>query len=328
MIFKTQDLNKINSEHQFLLFYGENEGLKDQIIKDKFEKKYLNSIHRYEEREILEKRDFFYESIYSKSFFEDKKLIIILRASDKILEIIEDVLEKKTSDLTFVLISGILDKKSKLRKFFEKDKKCVCVAFYHENNQILGGIVNNFFRHRKIAISQQAINIFVDRCRGDRKNLQNELNKIENYLLNKKKINIEEILKLTNLAENYGISELVDNCLAKNTSRTVKILNENNFNIDDCILIIRTFLNRSKRLLKLSQDYAVNDNLDQTITSFKPPIFWKEKDLVKQQMRNWPIKNTENLIFKTNEIELLIKKNTTNSLNILSDFLINQSKKN
>ena len=327
MISKIYDLEK-NKNYNFFLFHGQNIGQKNEAIEKYFRPKFSKNIFSYFEKDVLSNLEDFNNQLLSGSFFEKEKLIIIKDSTDKIKETIVDLFERNIDDITILLVSNILDKKSKLRNFFEKDKKCVCVAFYHENNQILGGIVNNFFRHRKIAISQQAINIFVDRCRGDRKNLQNELNKIENYLLNKKKINIEEILKLTNLAENYGISELVDNCLAKNTSRTVKILNENNFNIDDCILIIRTFLNRSKRLLKLSQDYAVNDNLDQTITSFKPPIFWKEKDLVKQQMRNWPIKNTENLIFKTNEIELLIKKNTTNSLNILSDFLINQSKKN
>ena len=84
--------------------------------------------------------------------------------------------------------------------------------------------------------------MLVERCRGDRLNLYNELEKIENFLKYKKQINLEEILKLTNLSENYDLSELVDYSLIKNQKKTLNILNENNFANEDSILILRTFL--------------------------------------------------------------------------------------
>ena len=174
-------------------------------------------------------------------------------------------------------------------------------------------------------VLSKSINLLANRCNGDRQNLSNELNKIDNYLKNKNRINIEEIIKLTNLAENYSVSELIDNCLAKNQKKTVNILNENNFSIDDCILIIRTLLLKSKRVYQLKIQENLTKNIDQIISSYKPPIFWKDKEIVKQQVKSWSEDNIQDLIYQANNIELLIKKNSANSLNILSDFIITQS---
>ena len=161
----------------------------------------------------------FLNNILSKSFFENEKLIIINRATDKLIEIIDEIVNKEIDDLVLILNSGALEKKSKIRSFFEKKKEIICVPFYEDNNQTLSAIVSKFFRENKIPISQQSMNIIVNRCRGDRQNLNNELNKIENFVAGKKKIEISEILKITNLAENYSVSELVDNCLAKNKTK-------------------------------------------------------------------------------------------------------------
>ena len=167
----------------------------------------------------------------------------------------------------------------------------------------------------------------MERCRGNRQNLNNELIKIENFLISKKNINIEGVLKLTNLAENYNVSELIDSCLAKNTNKTANILNENNFSIEDGILIIRTLLTKAKRLFKLQKEINNQKNIDQAITSFKPTIFWKDKEVIKQQINFWPLKKIEKLIIKISEVEIVIKKNSTNSVSILCDFIINQSSK-
>jgi len=326
MIVKSFELNKIDFKNKyFFLLYGENQGHKNQIIEEKFKKIYLGSIYCYEESEIINNQNNFFNNILSKSFFEDQKLIIINRASDKIINIIEEITDKNISDLVIVLNANTLEKKSKLRTFFEKNNETICIPFYEDSSQTLAGIVNKFFRDNKIPISQQAMNLIVERCRGDRQNLINELKKVEGFIINKKKIDIKDLLKLTNLAENYNVSELIDCCLAKNKKKTINILNENNYSLEDCILIIRTFLIKSKRLLKLCETSKDQKNLDDTISKFKPPIFWKDKEIVKQQIRNWPYSDVENLIYKINEIELLIKKNSINSVNILSDFIIEQS---
>ena len=326
MIIKSYEVSKIDlKKNLFYLFYGENEGYKKQIIEEKFRKIYIENVHTYEENEILQNQESFFNTILTKSFFENEKLIIINRATDKIKTIIDEILEKEIDDLVLIVNAQILDKKSKLRSLFEKNKKTICVAFYADNSQTLSSIINNFFRENKIPVSQQSINLIVQRCRGDRLNLQNELEKIKSFTKNKKIIDIKDILKLTNIAENYSVSELIDNCLAKNTKRTINILNENNYSLDDCILIIRTFLIKSKRLLRLSKEIDNNKNIDEIISSFKPPIFWKDKDIIKQQIQSWSYNNIKNLIYKINETELIIKKNSVNALNILSDFIIEQT---
>ena len=328
MILKSFELDKLRlKNHNFYLFYGGNEGLKDETIKNLFEKIYLDKIQRYEEKEILDNINNFFNSVLTKSFFDNEKLIIINRASDKIKSVMEELIEKNPEDVQFILNSKNLEKKSNLRKLFEKGKSNVCVPFYEDNNQTLNSIINLFFRSKKIPISQQLINILIERSRGDRKNLKNELEKIENFSLNKRNITLQEIIKLTNLADNYSASELIDHSLAKNTRKTVSILNENNFSDEDNIIIIRTLLTRLKRLLKIYELVDEKNNIDQAVSSFKPPIFWKDKPLITQQIKSWEKNELKNLIYDSNKIELLIKKNSGVAKNILFDFIINNSKK-
>ena len=326
MIFKAFEINKINiNKFSIYLFYGENEGFKIETIKEKFEKNYLNKIYRYDEKEILDKKNEFFNSVLSKSFFENEKLIIVSRVSDKLKDIIEEIHIKNIQDIKIILSANILEKKSKLRNFFEKEKNLVCIPFYADTNQTLNSLANNFFKEKKIPISQQTINLLVERCKGDRENLNNELKKIDSFTEYNKKINIEDILKLSNLAENYGTSELTDSCLAKNIKKTVNILNENNYSNDDCMLIIRTLLNKSKRLLKLQEEVKISKSIEEAIKNFKPPIFWKDKEIIKQQLIHWPLDKINRMIIDISEIELLIKRNSVSSLNILSDFIINQT---
>ncbi|MDA7485929.1 DNA polymerase III subunit delta [Candidatus Pelagibacter ubique] len=328
MIIKSFELNKLEfNNYKFYLFYGDNEGSKEEAIKKIFEQNYLDKIYRYEEKEILDNIDNFFNSILTKSFFDNEKLVIINRATDKIRETIESLIEKNPEDIKIILNSKNLEKKSTLRKIFEKDKLIICVPFYEDNNQTLNSIISLFFRNKKIPISQQLINVLIERSRGDRKNLNNELGKIDAYLLNKKNLNLEEIIKLTNLADNYNASELVDHSLAKNTRKTVTILNENNYSDEDNIIIIRTLLAKLKRLVKIHELVDEKDNIEQAVSTSKPPIFWKDKPLVIQQIRSWKKEHLKDLIYKTNDIELLIKKNSTIAKNILSDFIINNSRK-
>ena len=328
MIIKLFELNKIKiKDYKLYLFYGDNEGLKEETIRNLFEKNYENEVHRYEEKEVLDNINSFFNSVLTKSFFDKEKLIIINRATDKIKETIEGLIEKNPEDIQIILNSKNLEKKSILRKIFEKEKSIICVPFYEDNNQTLNSIISLFFRNKKIPVSQQLINVLIERSRGDRKNLNNELEKIETYSLNKKNLNIEEIIRLTNLADNYSASVLVDHSLAKNTSKTVTILNENNYSDEDSIIIIRTLLVKLKRLVKIYELIEGKNNIEQAISACKPPIFWKDKPLVIQQIRSWKKDHLKNLIYKTNEIELLVKKNSVLAKNILADFIINNSKK-
>jgi DNA polymerase-3 subunit delta len=324
MILKSYEINKINqSINHLILFYGKNEGLKNEainvLIKDK------NNISNYEEKEILDNESNFIENILSKSLFEQQKFILIKRATDKILKIIENLNSKNLEDTIIIVNSDNLEKKSKLRSFFEKDKTLICIPFYPDNDLTLSKLAYNFFKNKKILISPLSINLIVNKCSGDREKLVNELHKIEFFTKNGKKIDNVSISKLINLNENHSISELVDNCLAKNKKKTISILNENNFNNEDCIMINRSFISKAKKLLILSKTFETNKNIDLTISSAKPPIFWKEKEITKQQILKWNSRNIKLLIYSLSETELQIKKNINNSINLITDFILSLS---
>ncbi len=313
MIIKSYELDKIKSKkNNLVLIYGSNQGYKNQVIKEEFEDQFKGEILKVDENEILSKYDESISNLMNKSLFDDDKLIIISRASNKIYNFINEVIERKIERIKIIINSDNLEKKSKLRNLFEKEKDLICIPFYEDNEKSLGIIAQNFFRKKNIKVSQEIINLLIGRSRGDRGNLINELNKIDNLSITKKKIDIDDIFKLTNLSENYSVFELAENYLAKNKKQVSKILNENNFANDECILIIRTILNRSKRLLRLKESQNQTNNIDLTISSFKPPIFWKEKDVVKKQIQSWSEDEVKKMIYKISDLEILVKKNSSN----------------
>ena len=323
MILKGYEIHKIKAyKGNFILFYGQNQGLKEEaILKIQTENK-NRTVIKYDEKEFLEKSETSYENILSGSLFDDKKIIIISRASDKILNSINFFQEKKLDDILIIIEAGNLDKKSKLRSLFEKNKNFICVAFYTDTQEALSKIAYNFLMENNIKISQSNLNLIVNKCNGDRGVLKNELNKIQIYLKNKKTLALDELMKLTNLIENHSISELVDNCLAQNKNKTLLMLNENILSIEDCVIITRTFLQKIKRILNLVKVYQKNKNLDLTISSAKPPIFWKDKEIIKQQINKWKLADISKLLRNVNQIELLIKKNKTDPINIVRNFII------
>ena len=323
MILKSYEIANINlHKNNLVLFYGKNEALKDQAINLINKNK---QIFIFDEKEILENQNYFLETVTTKSLFEKEKTILIKRASDKILKVIEYIYSKNLKDIKIIVNSDELEKKSKLRIFFEKEKECVCVPFYPDNEQTLIKLAYNFFKENKIMVTQYSINQIVNKTLGDRKSLINELEKIAQFSKDKKNIKDEDIAKIINLNENFSISELVNNFLAKNKKKIVNILNENNYSNDDCVLIIRSFLNKSKKILKLSEEYEKNNNINITISNARPPIFWKEKEITVQQIQKWKPKKIKQLIYKLNELELKIKKNFNNSICLTTDFILEQS---
>ena len=325
MILKAYEVNKINSnDNNIILFYGQNQGAKEEVIFN-IVKNRKENLQKYDEKQILENEDIFYENILSKSLFEDNKTVIINRASDKIFKIIENIAEKNLEDLLLLIEANSLDKKSKLRLFVEKNKKYICVPFYQDENSVLSKLFYNFTKENNISISNENMNLVINRCNGDRGILKNELSKIKFFSLNKKKITTEDLFKLTNLIENHSISELIDNTLAKNKTKIISIINENNLSSDECIIISRIFLQKCKKLLKLVIDYNQNNDLNKTILNAKPPIFWKDKEIIKRQITKWKIDEMYELIFELSKIELQIKKNHDSSVNIILNFLLEKA---
>ena len=324
MILKTFELSKITDNKKFFLLYGKNEGLKTECI-DEILKKNDGKVFNYDEKQIKDEIENFYENVLSVSLFESSKVIIINRVSEKIIEIIQDLINRNITNIKIIINAGILETKSKLRILFERNKDLICIPTYPDNSDTLSKLTATFFKREKISISQQNINLIVEKSNEDRNNLKNELNKIKNYLTNKKKISSEEILKIINLNENYELSKLIDNCLAKNKSKIINILNENNYNADDCIIILRTFLSKAKRVLKLAVQLEQNKDINKTINSARPPIFWKDKEIVKIQLNKWRPYQLKKLIMDISNIELEVKKNYNNSILLITNFIFEQS---
>ena len=323
MIIKHYELKKKKlKKNEFILLYGKNSGLIEETI-EHLKKIISNNIETYEEKEIINNIEEFKEKVYNKTFFDNEKLIIIKRVSDKLYKAIEELVLKDIEDISILLISDNLDKKSKLRIFFEKNSKTLCIPFYDDNSQTLNIFANNFIKEKKIKLSQQDLNLLIDRARGDRANLKNELAKIESLSLTQKIINTNHILKLSNLAEDYDYSDLIDSSLLKNKKKLLKILNENNFSSEECILIIRILLSRLKRLYKLKALSGKTGNIEYAIQQYKPPIFWREKETVEQHINIWSLEKIKKLIIETNNLEFLIKKNPPLAVIATTNFILN-----
>ena len=324
MILRSFELNKISKDAIFHLVYGTNEGLKTECINEILKKNNAR-VFNYDEIQIEDQEGSFYENILSGSLFESSKIILINRASDKIYNVILDLIERNINNIKIIINADILDTKSKLRSLFEKSKDLICIPTYPDNNDTLSRLAATLFREENISISQQNVNLIVEKCNGDRKNLKSEFEKIKNFAKNKKKISNKEILKIINLAENYKLSELIDNCLTKDKKKIINILNDSNYSAEESITILRTFLFKAKRILKLATELQKNHDINKTVNSARPPIFWKDKEVVKIQLKMWKPKEIKELIKNINNVELEIKKNYNNSMLIVTDFILEKS---
>ena len=320
MILKTFELNKNNiDKFKFFLLYGENEGLKEEII-NKIKKNQNGKEIKYEEAQILKNKSEFYNEIKNKSLFEEKRIFFLERCTEKISELLIEIFEGAYDDL-FIINYSILEKKSKLRNYAERSSNVVVIPTYKDNSQSLINIARKFFNEEKISISTETLNLLINRCMGDRGILNKELDKISNYISEKKIISLKEIAILTNLSENYSASELVDASLTKNYIKVKEILNENIYSQEDTFLILRVFLQKAKKLLSLLEIINSENNVEKAINEYKPPIFWKDKPVLKKQLQLWSFENIINLICELNDIEIKIKKNSSQNLILMKNFI-------
>ena len=323
MIVKLIEIKKkVKKINNFFLLYGGNEGLIEETIKKVFSNDTSKKIYKYNENEILENTNNFESLIFNKSFFDENKLIIVNGSTDKILPLIKDMLEKKPEDVDIILKSKTLEKKSKLRTYFEKNNYVNIVAFYDDNRQTLLTQTENYFKNQKIKISHESLNLLIERSRGNRIILNNEIEKIINYSASKKNLRLEDLIKITNLAEDYDTGEIVNQYLLKNKKKKANLINENSFSPTDNILLLKTFLYKLKRLKKIKLESNDKKNLDNVLSYFKPPIFWKEKEIIKQQLKCWTLNQINLKIKKINYLELLIKKNSEISAEIINNFIL------
>ena len=324
MIVKAFEFNKLKtSNYNFYLFYGKNEGLQNEIINKYFVDKFDGQIDKYEENEFINNSEIIFSELLNKSLFDNEKILIISRVGEKIFKYVEELSGKNLNDVKIILKSTSLEKRSKLRNYYEKNKTHIITPTYEDNEKSLSGLAISFLNENKIKISREALNLLISRASGERQNLKSELEKIFNYSQTNKTISFDVINKLSNLSENYEVNELANSYLSKNTKNVSKILNENNYSNEDCILILRTLLNKSKKLLEIIKKNEQLKNIDQVLSATKPPIFWKDKENIKIQAKSWKLKDLKNKIYEINNVETLIKGNSKNSLNIICDFIVN-----
>ena len=316
MIIKSYEVQKNKSnllKYNFFLLYGENVGLKKDIkdiIKTEVESKdsKIEFISLYE-NEILENDNNFYDSVYSGSLFSDKKIVFIFEATDKIINKISDIYSKYSENIFLIIFSRILEKKSKLRNFFETNKKTICIPCYLDNERDLEIIAQSELRKINISLSKEAVNLLVAKSNSDRDNLKNEIEKIKSYSLNKKKLEINEIKTLINFSGDYKSDTLVNECLCGDTVQYKKIISELYINTVNQISLLRILGNRVQRLHKIQKQKNNSNSIDQLINASKPPIFWKEKPLVKKQLSIWNLNDLKKILSEINNTELLCKKN-------------------
>ena len=320
MIIKAFEIDKKNiSKFKVFIVYGENEGLKKEII-SKIKRDHGGKEIKYDEDLILKNTTEFYSQIKNNSLFEEKKIFLLERCTDKISETVMEICEDITEDL-IIVNCGILEKKSKLRKIIEDSQNAVIIPTYKDNSQSLANIAKALFNEKKINISHETLNLLVSRCNGDRGYLKHELEKISNYLSDKKNISLKEITTLTNLFENYSASELVDASLSKNMKKTCEILDENHYSNEDIFLILRVFLQKTKKLLNLIENLNIGKNVEKAISEYRPPIFWKDKPIIERQLQIWSFEGVKNLIYKINDVETKIKKDNSLSLILMKNFI-------
>ena len=334
MIIKSYEVqkNKSNlSKYNFFLLYGENLGLKKDIrkfIKTGIEQGSNNAeiLFLYED-EILDDEENYYNLIYTGSLFSNKKIITIYEATDKIIKKISDIYDKYPENVFLIIFSGILEKRSKLRNFFEANKKAICIPCYLDSEKDLEVIAQLELKKNNIMLSQEAINLLIEKSNSDRNNLRNEIGKIHSYSLNKKKLELNDIKSLLNFSGDYKSDIFINECLCGNINQYKKIISEFYVNTINQILLLRILSNKIQRLLKIKAEESKSNNVDNLISKVKPAIFWQEKSLVKKQLSIWSLNDLKKIIGEINDTELLCKKNPQISKIIFFNFFSEICKK-
>ena len=334
MIIKSYEVKKDKAnftENNFFLLYGENFGLKKDIKKfvtTEIKKKNDNiEMLSFYENEILDNDNNFYNSAYSGSLFGDKKIITIYEATDKIIKKITDVYDKYPENILLIIFAGILEKKSKLRNFFEKNKKTICVPCYLDDERNLFIIAQSELKKNNIVLSRETINLLIEKSNSDRNNLRNEIEKIKCYALNKNKLEFDKIKSLINFSGEIKSDMLVNECLSGNIFQYKKIVSELYVGTVNQIMLLRILSNKIQRLLKIKKQENKSNHLDSLINASKPQIFWKEKPLVKKQLTIWSLNDLKIIVNGINNTELLCKKNPQISNAIFFNFFSGICKK-
>lgn len=320
MIYKSYLVEK-NIDHikdKFVLFYGENLGMLNDF---KENIKTANSeveIIKFDNDDIIKNTEHFFKEVLNFSLFEKKKIFFINNANDKILSTIEEI-GQKIDQQKIYLFSSLLDKKSKLRSFFEKSKRHAIIPCYLDNEISIKNIILNKLKNFK-GLSPENINLITENCNNDRVKLNNELNKI-NLFFQDKNLKKEELMSLLNVKVHDDFNALRDMAIKGDKTNTNKLLNNSIIDADKSTYYLAFVNQRFGKLLSICE-LQKDKNIEQILNSIKPPIFWKEKPIILEQLKKWNIKRIKKVQSDIYNLEIKIKTTSTIDKNIIIKKLI------
>ena len=307
---------RILEGYKATLLYGVNNGIKDDI-KSKIKKNRENTeIINFFEEELIANKDILYENFLNTSLFSQKKIILLHNVTDKIFDQISKCLEKNSKDITIYLFSENLDKKSKIRNLFEKDKLLAVFACYEDNERSLINYINKELVDVK-GVSGEVVNLIMSNSNMNRKIIQNELTKIKLFFY-EKKINTAHLLEVLNIKSNTSFDEIRDSALVGAKIKINKLLSEIIILDEDALYYLNNLNYRIMKLLEIRNTNENINNYEIAVENAKPPIFWKDKQVFTEQLKKWSLKKLNIAVMKIGRTEILMKKNS----NLRNDILI------
>jgi DNA polymerase-3 subunit delta len=302
-----KNLNVLD-EYDAVLLYGENDGIKADIkIKIKSTNKDSEIINFFED-EIIRDRDILYKNIVNESLFNEKKIIFLQSATDKIYNEVCECLEKINRNTKIYIFTENLDKKSKLRNLFEKKKNLAALGCYEDNQKTLINYISKELE-TYVGLSGEFINLIVSNSNYKRRVIQTELVKIKNFF-KEKKINKTELLDILNIKNDAKFDEIRDNSLIGRLDVTNKLLSQINILDEDTFLYLGNLNYRIIKLIEIQKAQKIFGNHEKTLENLKPPIFWKDKPIYLMQVKKWNLEKLRQATLKINETEILMKKNS------------------
>ena len=309
MIFKSylvENNLSLLKDKNIILLYGENKGLKDDIKKSIIEKNKNKEIIRLTQDDILKNNSLLDNEIMNLSLFDDKKIILIDNITDKSFSLIEKNVSQ--NNCLICLFSGVLERRSKLRNLFEKEKTLGLIPCYEDNEITLQNYIKNYLKNIK-GLNQEIINFIINNSNKSRDKIKNELDKTAVYFM-EKEINISELRQLLNLDENDNSQRLRDTAILGDKRLLNDLISKTQINEQDNMIYIRGLLNQFIKLAEILEINKTTKNLTKAIESLKPSIFWKDKPMVLGQANKWEINKIKTTINELTDAEILIKSST------------------
>ena len=313
-------------ELNLILLYGENVGLKNDI-KEKIKLKAKDSeiIILFQE-EILQKKNLLEREINNLSLFDIKKIIIINEANDKIFETISSLEDQFFQSCKVMIFSDVLEKRSKLRNYFEKEKKVGIIPCYKDNKiQLKDYIFERLKGYKGLGI--EIVNMLIDNSNCERETVRNEITKIQGFYLDKM-LDKNSLERLLNYKKTTDENEIIDASLSKKSKDLNNLLGSQLILENDIFKYIFKLDQKISTLIQIKLNQKNNNSIDEAIEKIKPNIFWKDKPNYINQAKVWELHDLILIREKISEIELIMKSKSEIKKEVLfKNLLVEVAKK-